>query len=169
MLILIIICSLFLLARVFTLLPAFNPAFAQLQKHTKQALKIVLLTSLILGAAYCLFSAYAQALAQLQDRTSFKLHTLGYQFMGLENVFKDVRTVGYYTDKDLKNTIAIAQFEQAQYMLAPTVLDLNHTQYHFVIFDCSSPQVAMDTIKNLGFTPLKARFGIILAYNPNGI
>ena len=93
-----------------------------------------------LSCAFNLFTAYAQAIVQLQDRTTIPLHSLGFQFMGLENVFKDVRTVGYYTDKDLNNPLAIAQFEQAQYMLAPTVLDLNHTQYHWVIFDCTSPQ-----------------------------
>ncbi len=113
--------------------------------------------------------AYTQAIVQLQDRTTIPLHSLGFQFMGLENVFKDVHTVGYYTDKDLNNPLAIAQFEQAQYMLVPTVLDLNHTQYHWVIFDCTSPQAAMEAIQRLGFTPMKANNGIILAYNPNGI
>ena len=88
--------------------------------------------------------------------------------MGLEKVFKDVRTVGYYTDKDLDSPLAIAQFEQAQYMLAPTILDLNHTEYHWIILDCTSPQVAMETIKRLGLTPLKTHNGIILAFNPNG-
>jgi hypothetical protein len=121
------------------------------------------------AAALNLFMSYTQAIAQLQDHTTIPLHSLGFQFMGLENVFKDVRTVGYYTDKDLSNPLAVAQFEQAQYMLAPTVLDLNHTQYHWVIFDCTSPQVAMEAIKHLGLTPLKAHNGIILAFNPNGI
>jgi hypothetical protein len=121
------------------------------------------------AAVFNLFMAYAQAIAQLEDHTTIPLHSLGYQFMGLENVFKGVRTVGYYTDKDLNNPIAIAQFEQAQYMLVPTVLDLNHTQYHWVIFDCTSSQVAIQTAQRLGLTPLKAHNGIILAFNPNGI
>ena len=112
--------------------------------------------------------AYNQAIIQLADRTSVPLHSLGFQFMGLEDVFKGIRSVGYYTDKDLNNALAIAQFEQAQYMLAPTVLDLNQTQYHWVIFDCTSPQVAMGVIKRLGFTPAKMRNGIIVAFNPNG-
>ena len=56
--------------------------------------------------------------------------------------------------KTLSNTLAIAQFEQAQYMLAPTVLDLNHTQYHWVIFDCTSPQAAMGAIQQLGIYSL---------------
>jgi hypothetical protein len=132
-------------------------------------LKIIFFICLITAAAFNLFLAYAQAIHQLQDRTTIPLHSLGFQFMGLENVFKGIRTVGYFTDKDLVNPLAIAQFEQAQYMLAPTVLDLNHTQYHWVIFDCTSPQSAMGAIQRLGFTPLKINHGIILAFNPNGV
>ena len=134
-----------------------------------QKFKITFFICLILAAAFNLLTSYGQAIFQLQDRTTIPLHSLGFQFMGLEKVFKDVRTVGYYTDKDLDSPLAIAQFEQAQYMLAPTVLDLNHTEYHWIILDCTSPQVAMETIKRLGLTPLKTRNGIILAFNPNGI
>ena len=132
-------------------------------------LKIIFIIGLILAAVFNLFTAYTQAIAELLDRKSVPLHSLGFQFMELEDVFKGVRTVGYYTDKDLANPLAIAQFEQAQYMLAPTVLDLNQTQYHWVIFDCTSPQVAMKDIQQLGFTPLKINHGIILAFNPNGV
>lgn len=132
-------------------------------------LKITFFIFLILAALLNLFQAYANAIGQLQDRTSIPLHSLGYQFMGLENVFKGVRTVGYFTDKDLSNPLAIAQFEQAQYMLVPTVLDLNHTQYRWVIFDCTSPQVAIEAMKRLGFIPLKMNHGIILAANPNDV
>jgi hypothetical protein len=132
-------------------------------------LKIIFFLCLILAAVFNLYQAYSQAINQLQDRKTIPLHSLGFQFMGLENVFKDIRTVGYYTDKNLDNPLAIAQFEQAQYMLAPTVLDLNHTQYRWVIFDCTSPQVAIDAIKSLGFTPSKIRNGIIVAFNPNGV
>jgi hypothetical protein len=131
--------------------------------------KIIFLICMIAAAVFNLCKAYIQAIGQLQDRTTVPLHSLGYQFMGLENVFKGIRTIGYYTDKDLNKPLAIAQFEQAQYVLAPTVLDLNNTQYHWVIFDCTSPQVAIDAIKRLGFVPSKMRNGIILALNPNGI
>lgn len=132
-------------------------------------LKIIFFICLILASVFNLYQSYAQAIAQLRDRTTVPLHSLGYQFMGLESVFKGIRTVGYYTDKDLTNPLAIAQFEQAQYMLVPTVLDLNHTQYHWVIFDCTNPRVALEVIHRLGFTPLKINHGIILAFNPNGI
>ncbi len=134
-----------------------------------RSLKTILFWGLLLAALFNLLGAYGQAVSQWRDHTTIPLHSLGFQFMGLENVFKGIRTVGYFTDKDLGQSLAIAQFEQAQYMLAPTVLDLNHTQYHWVIFDCTNPQMAMETIKSLGFTPLKVNHGIILAYNPNGI
>jgi len=134
-----------------------------------QKLKQFFLICLLLVAAFNLIEAYSQGIKQLQDHTSVPLHSLGFQFMGLEQIFKDVHTVGYFTDKDLNNPLAIAQFEQAQYMLVPTVLDLNHTQYHWVIFDCTTPQVAMNEIHKLGFIPLKANHGIVLALNPNGV
>ena len=132
-------------------------------------LKFIFLIALVLVAVFNLCQAYTQAIRQLQDSTTSPLHSLGFQFMGLENIFKGVHTVGYYTDKDLGNRLAIAQFEQAQYMLVPTVLDLNNTQYRWVIFDCTSAQAALGAIQRLGFTPMKIRNGIILAYNPNGI
>lgn len=128
-------------------------------------LKRIFIVLLFIAAAFNFLQAYVQALGQLQDRTTVPLHSLSYQFMGLESVFKNVPVVGYFTDKNLNNTLAIAQFEQAQYILAPTVLDLNQTKYHWVIFDCTSPQVALDAIKHFGFTPLKINHGIILAYN----
>ena len=131
-------------------------------------LKNILGVLLILSALFNLYQAYTQAIGQLNDHQR-PLHSLGYQFIGLENVFKNIRTVGYYTDKNLNNPLAIAQFEQAQYMLVPTVLDLNDTQYHWVIFDCTSPQAAIEAVKHFGFTPVKARNGIILAFSPNGI
>jgi len=131
-------------------------------------IKIVYLVCVFLIAGIDLLLAYGQALIELSDRTTVPLHSLGYQFMGLEGVFKDVHTVGYFTDKDLDKPLAVAQFEQAQYMLVPTVLDLNNTQYHWVIFDCTTPQIAMENIKRLGFTPVKMHNGIILAFNPYG-
>jgi hypothetical protein len=133
-------------------------------------LKLIFFGCAILIAAFDLLSAYTTAAKQLTDRTTVPLHSLGFQFAGLADVFKGVHTVGYYTDKDLDNNpLAVAQFEQAQYMLVPTVLDLNNTSWHWVIFDCTSQQAAMQAIQHLGFTPLGGRNGIMLALNPHGL
>ena len=125
--------------------------------------------AVLVACAFNLVQDYAQAIGQLNDTKSVPLHSLGFQFLGLDKIFKGVRTVGYYTDKDLDNPLAVAQFEQAQYMLAPTVLDLNGTQHRWVIFDCTNPKTALTVIQFLGFVPLKINHGIILARNPYGI
>lgn len=134
-----------------------------------QQLKVYLAIAIALAAAFNLCQAYNQAFQEASDHTTIPLHSLAYQFAGLETVFKDIHTVGYYTDKDLNIPLAVAQYEQAQYMLAPTVLDLNHTQWHWIIFDCTSPQAAISAMKRLGVIPVKINHGIVLAYNPHGI
>ena len=95
------------------------------------------------------------------------LHTLAYQFIPLQNIFKNIPRAGYYTDKNLEHPLAIAQYEQAQYVLAPTVLELGNTQLPLIIVDCTTPQIALEKIKKLKLTPISASpSGIILAVNP---
>jgi hypothetical protein len=112
-----------------------------------------------------------------QKESSF----LGDQFKELSPLFTKarVRKVGYYTDKNMEETLArsplekaqytraMAQFEQAQYILAPVVLDLNNLSHSFIIFDCNSPQIALQKINDLGLKPIQMNnLGIILAFNP---
>ncbi len=116
------------------------------------------------------FNTLQWALREIQRHTqpaSIPFHSLGFKFIGLEKLFKNQRYVGYYTDKNLDAPLAIAQFEQAQYMLSPTVLDLNNTHYFYTIFDCTTPQVALEKIKSLKLRPVKMNnFGIIVTVNP---
>ena len=94
------------------------------------------------------------------------LHSLTGQFIGLQNAFAHVLRAGYYTDKNLDAPLTIAQFEQAQYVLAPTVLELNNTNLPLIIFDCTSPAVALAKIKELSLTPVSvSNTGLILAVN----
>jgi hypothetical protein len=112
-----------------------------------------------------------------QKESSF----LGDQFKELSPLFKKahLRKVGYYTDKNMEETQAhtpleraqytraMAQFEQAQYILAPITLDLNDISHPFIIFDCSTPQIALQKINDLGLKPIQMNnLGIILAFNP---
>ena len=51
----------------------------------------------------------------------------------------------------------------------PTVSRLARTALPLVIFDCTSPAIALAKIKELGFQPISANdSGIVLALNPNG-
>ena len=127
----------------------------------------VILILLILCSAFGSAQLTLQVLNHQIHPSTMPLHSLGDKFKGLETVFADQRIVGYYTDKNMDNALAVAQYEQAQYLLAPTVLDLNHTQHPFVLFDCSTPEIALNKIKELGLQAIKANnSGIILAINP---
>ena len=97
------------------------------------------------------------------------LHGLTEQFTGLKRAFAHVPRAGYYTDKNMEHPLAIAEFEQAQYVLAPTVLELNNTSLPLTIFDCTRPEICIAKIKELKLVPISASStGLILAANPQG-
>ena len=108
-----------------------------------------------------------QTAGRLQNPSIVPFHSLGFKFMGLEKILANQTYAGYYTDKNMDNSLTVAQFEQAQYMLSPTVLDLNNTNHPLVIFDCTTPAAGMAKIKELGLVPASiSNTGIILAYDP---
>ena len=125
----------------------------------------VFLVVLGLSVAFNIVQLSFQIIQHQQNPPTF--HTMGNQFEGLQSIFTHVRRAGYYTDKNTENPAVMAQFEQAQYVLAPTVLVLNKTDYPLVILDCSSSEVALNKIKEFGLKPLKVTdVGLALALNP---
>ena len=123
---------------------------------------------LALSAAVSTVELAGRSLNHYLHPSPAPLHSLAAQFIGLQKVFAGVSRAGYYTDKNLDFPIAIAQFEQAQYVLAPTVLELNNTSLPLVIFDCTTPAIALAKIKELNLTPVSAsNTGIILAMSPS--
>ncbi len=76
----------------------------------------------------------------------------------------DIEFLGYYSDKDMEKNTNILIFSQAQYYLAPLVIESGNTDREYVLFDCSSPDVALKKINELGATPIIANsLGMILA------
>ena len=74
--------------------------------------------------------------------------------------------MGYYTDKNMDNRADALQFAQAQYTLAPIILDFNHTDYEYILFDCSKEEIALEKMLQIGAVPIrKNQFGVILARN----
>ena len=94
----------------------------------------------------------------------------GLKFSGLKEIltgFADVSHIGYYTDMSLDDIPPAMQFSQAQFVLAPIILDLDYKQHEFILLDCSSEKVALRKIKELKAIPLKKNaFGIILIRKP---
>lgn len=93
----------------------------------------------------------------------------GDRFLGLTTFIGKAPAIGYYTDKNIdQDSRAAMQFAQAQLTLAPTLLDLNNVDHEFIIFDCSSPQIAIKKIQEAGLVPLKANpQGLILTRRKN--
>jgi hypothetical protein len=91
---------------------------------------------------------------------------MGIQFSGLKDILKNISHMGYYTDKDMDNRADALQFAQAQYTLAPIILDFNNTNYEYILFDCSKEEIAFKKMVETGAVPIrKNQFGIILARN----
>jgi len=105
-----------------------------------------------------------------KHRERFPYIFLGDRFRGIETFVGKAPYIGYYTNKNLDDNLSARQFAQAQLVLAPSILDLNNTEHEFIIFDCTTPQIALAKIKEIGAKPLKANpYGIILARHPDRV
>lgn len=87
---------------------------------------------------------------------------VGQNFYGLNRIFENVEYVGYYTDKDLDEPSNNKRFSEAQYVVAPTVLDINNTDHHYVLFDCAREANALEVIQKLDLHIMQKHLGLIL-------
>jgi hypothetical protein len=91
----------------------------------------------------------------------------GIKFAGLSEALKDVKRVGYFTSKDLNDHFTALQFAQAQYALAPVILELDDTNHEYLILNYDNPILAIAKAKTIGAKPLKMNpFGVVLAQRP---
>ena len=146
-----------------------------MKKETSQAKSSVILKEYLhpffifvsLAALIIIFNSFDLWTETLKIRTQRKqipFYFSGFKFLGLEGIFRNVAYVGYYTDKDFSDKQNAAQFAEAQYILAPTILDLNNADHEFILFDCTTDAIALKMIKEIGAIPLKKNsYGIILA------
>lgn len=136
-------------------------------KLTKLALAILNILILVgLGVVISLnayqFSKELKSICQMKKIAPYSFS--GNKFLGLEETFENVEIIGFYTDKDLEEEKHAQQFAQAQLILAPAMLDLNNLNHEYLLFDCTSYEVALKKIKEIGATALKKnQFGIVLA------
>ena len=137
---------------------------ALLTNFTPKHIFLVVASLTLLFNLYSLFKE-TKRMIKLRDHIPYTF--LGDRFRGLDAFLGHAPRIGYYTDKNLDDNLNARQFAQAQLVLAPTILDLNNTDHDFILFDCSSPKVAIQKIQELGAQALKANpYGLILARNP---
>lgn len=88
----------------------------------------------------------------------------GLKFSGLGEILEQESIIGYVSDLDLKEAGPLAEYEQAQYMLAPVVLDVMNPAHKFIIINPSNNTAALDKLKEFNARPLlRNQFGVILA------
>lgn len=116
---------------------------------------------------YCLvglFTGYSHIIMLKTSSTHFPLHKLAEPFQQLASLFQNQHEASYLTDKDIEIPTVIAQYQLAQYSLAPTLLHLNKVQGPLVLIDASSKESAQHFVEKYRLTPLKiSPTGLVLA------
>ncbi len=123
----------------------------------------------------CFFVSAALNLAKSQEQIQ-KFHQkyeggaspfLGMKFSGLNPFLKNSARIGYLTDSSLDETTAAAEFAQAQYVLAPIILEFNNPDLRFVLVNGSSLEQSLELVRQNGLKPIKGnQFQILLTQNP---
>jgi hypothetical protein len=88
---------------------------------------------------------------------------IGYKFAGLKEYIPN-STIGYFTDGDLADHETLKLLSQAQYRLAPIVLDYSSIKYEYMLIVVKDSQNAVRFMEKLNLEPLlRNNFGVILA------
>lgn len=114
---------------------------------------------------------YHRTFSQTRQKRQDAPYTfLGIQFSGLQDILTGTETIGYLTDKDLNAQQHAMQFAQAQFMLAPVILDTNFSGHEYILLDCSRPDITWAFINKFRLQPLRRnQFGVVLARNPRSV
>ncbi|MBF0523014.1 MAG: hypothetical protein HQL24_08180 [Candidatus Omnitrophica bacterium] len=118
---------------------------------------------LILLIGLNLFGFMKEFFSYQKIRRFFPHQFAGYKFLGLQSVLKGEPIIGYYTDKNLDDPKNNKDFSQAQFVLAPIILDVNNMRHRYIILDCSNKDIALEKMNKLNASPVKvSSTGIIL-------
>jgi len=137
--------------------------------NTLPGLRLPLILTIAAGLLAINLVQTFQTVRTLQTKRRIRPYTFaGDQFFPVKDFLKNERRVGYWSDRSLDDRQTAALFAQAQYVLAPSILELNSTDLPFVIFDCRDKTKQITIIRDLGLNPLKVSpSGLVLAENPN--
>jgi len=88
---------------------------------------------------------------------------VGYKFDKLRSFIpQDTKYVGYFTGKELTGKKDVKYFSQAQYLLAPAILEHDNLEHEYTLFVCDE-RITLEIIKRLNLEPLRRNsFGMIL-------
>jgi len=110
-----------------------------------------------------LVSGFFGVMAQIRREKALLVEP-GIQYSEFKEMLKGVRIAGFLTDGNEKPDNNDGQLMLAQYMLAPTILDLDNSNHRYNILSCSTPQAAVGILKIINAKPLGVNiYGKIIA------
>jgi len=83
----------------------------------------------------------------------------GDKFNGLQELFKNERYIGYYTDQDTRDLRPMMELLQAQHAVIPLILDPNNIEHRYIIVNCTNIPAAIEKFKALGARPVTGNNG----------
>ncbi|MCA9400637.1 MAG: hypothetical protein KC713_03350 [Candidatus Omnitrophica bacterium] len=78
----------------------------------------------------------------------------GFQFANFQEELKGVKRVGFLTNKNITREDNDGHYLQAQFILAPTILELNNNNHEFLILDYTHQYFVFYMIKTLNLKPI---------------
>ena len=112
----------------------------------------------ILNASYCII--YVLRVTQ----SKLPVYEPGYQFADFKDKVKGEKIIGYLTDRDSTPEKNDQEFLLAQYMLAPTILDLNNPDHKLLVLDFMKPMSLALTMRKHNLTHIyDNKFNKVLA------
>ena len=91
----------------------------------------------------------------IQYRPLIAQYPIGAKFIPFKDIFPHTQFVSYVSDSNVHSAIGNKEFTQAQYALAPIVLDGESTNHLYILINCSSQQKAFEELIKIKATPLK--------------
>ncbi|MEI6437472.1 MAG: hypothetical protein WCO69_01830 [Candidatus Omnitrophota bacterium] len=107
-------------------------------------------------------------LSALETKRRVKPYSFGGNiFAGVKGATGEEKYIGYLTDRDINNDKVAMRFTQAQFTLAPIILDFNNPAHRLLILDFNDLKLARAAAEKMKLRPLKVSpQGIILAERP---
>jgi hypothetical protein len=100
-------------------------------------------------------------------RKAVAFNFAGDKFSGLQHFFRNEKYVGYYTDRNIDDTLPAMELYQAQHAVIPLKLDPNNIEHRYIIVNCTDIPAAVEKFKNLGARPVTvSKNGIFIVERP---
>jgi len=134
----------------------------KINSHKPLIRKLFISCFVILILINCIGIA-ADTIRVFDYRKNMPYHQVGVQFEGLSKTLANIDTLGYYTGRRTLEGNDLKLFTQAQYVLAPTIIEFNNLNHEYILFVTNQKIIAKMKIEEIGAIPVQVNpFGMIL-------